>query len=57
MGNIILITEETGDINETLINLATLTGKITFSTRDFGRGTNFICRDRGVQANGGIHII
>ena len=48
MGNIILITEETGDINETLINLATLTGKITFSTRDFGRGTNFICRDRGV---------
>ena len=36
---------------------ATSSGNITFCTRDFGRGTNFICRDKAVLNNGGIHII
>ena len=31
-----------------MIRKATSTGNITFSTRDFGRGTNFVCRDKGV---------
>ena len=43
-----MITEENVDINEVMIRKATSAGNITFSTRDFGRGTNFVCRDKGV---------
>ena len=43
-----MITEETGEINEILFKRATTAGNITFSTRDFGRGTNFVCRDSDI---------
>ena len=43
-----MITDETKDINEVMIRKATSAGNITFSTHDFGRGTNFICRDKTV---------
>ena len=45
------------EINEAIIRKATTAGNITFSTRDFGRGTKFVCRDRRVIDNGGVHII
>ena len=39
------------------IKRATIAGKITLLTRALGRGTDFICYDRIVDANGGIHVI
>ncbi|CAF1144264.1 unnamed protein product [Adineta ricciae] len=34
-----------------------LRGKVTLLTRTFGRGTDFICRNQQVLANGGIHVL
>ncbi len=30
---------------------------ITLMTRSYGRGTDFVCRDQGLVASGGVHII
>ena len=42
---------------EMFIKRATSCGQITFLTRAFGRGTDFVCRDRNVISNGGVHVI
>jgi hypothetical protein len=54
----ILLTEETdvGD-KDRLIKQASSFEQITLSTRAFGRGTDFICRDANVKKNGGVHVI
>lgn len=36
---------------------ATYKNTLTLTTRSFGRGTDFICRDEAVEANGGVHVI
>ncbi|XP_065663342.1 uncharacterized protein LOC136085801 [Hydra vulgaris] len=58
--NIQIITEEVSESpkeKEMLIKRATISGQITFLTRAFGRGTDFICSDQNVIANGGVHVI
>lgn len=30
---------------------------MTLTTRSFGRGTDFICRDESVEKVGGVHVI
>ena len=57
LGKVQMMTEETTDIHEIVMRKATKSGNITFATRDFGRGTNFVCRDKGVLGNGGVHCI
>lgn len=42
---------------EIVIKRATTSGQITFLTRVFGRGTDFICRDHTVLNNRGVHVI
>ena len=53
------LTEEIEDPNEKekIVHLATQPGAITLSTPNFGRGTDFICRNKEVEANGGLHVI
>ena len=40
-----------------LVTLATLSGKVTLATRRFGRGVDFVCHDRRVNNNGGVHVL
>ncbi|CAF4036847.1 unnamed protein product [Rotaria magnacalcarata] len=42
---------------EKVIRCATLSGQITLFTRNFGIGTNFICYDKILEENGGVHVI
>jgi preprotein translocase subunit SecA len=42
---------------DNLIQTAASTGSITFSVREFGRGTDFKCFDDQLTANGGVHVI
>jgi preprotein translocase subunit SecA len=30
---------------------------VTFCTRGYGRGTDFICNDKNVNKEGGVHVI
>jgi len=39
------------------VSRATRQGQISFLTKTFGRGTDFVCRDKIVKANGGTHVI
>ena len=39
------------------IKRATSAGQITLLTRALGRGTDFVCYDQSVIANGGVHVI
>ncbi|XP_065663330.1 uncharacterized protein LOC136085791 [Hydra vulgaris] len=58
--NIQIITEEVSESpkeKEMLIKRATISGQITFLTRAFGRGTDFICHDQNVIANRGVHVV
>nr|XP_047141288.1 protein translocase subunit SecA-like [Hydra vulgaris] len=58
--NIQILTEEVSESpkeKEMIIKRATVLGQITFLTRAFGRGTDFVCRDKNVIANGGVHVI
>lgn len=53
-----ILTEDASSAEkDKIISCATLSGAITFLTRAFGRGTDFICRDLVVKANGGVHVI
>ncbi|CAF1088093.1 unnamed protein product [Didymodactylos carnosus] len=53
-----LITERvSAKERETYIKRAATDGKVTLLTRTFGRGTDFICRNQQVLANGGIHVL
>lgn len=50
-----IITEEVASSpkeKEMLIKRSTTSGQITFLTKSFGRGTDFICRDQNVINNG-----
>ncbi len=40
-----------------VISTSTSSGKITFFTKIFGRGTDFKVHDRIVSVNGGVHVI
>ena len=42
---------------ETAIRQAATTNNITLLTRDFGRGTDFICQDMELNRSGGVHVI
>ncbi|CAF4894014.1 unnamed protein product, partial [Rotaria sp. Silwood1] len=42
---------------ELCIKRAALEGRTTLLTRTFGRGTDFICRNQQLLANGGIHVL
>ncbi|CAF4051597.1 unnamed protein product [Adineta steineri] len=53
-----LITERvSAKDRETFVKRAATDGKVTLLTRTFGRGTDFICRNQQVLANGGIHVL
>ncbi|CAF1137415.1 unnamed protein product, partial [Didymodactylos carnosus] len=52
------LTEEASlEEKENRIKRATASDQITLLTRTFGRGTDFICHDQNVTANGGTHVI
>eukprot|EP00475_Leptophrys_vorax_P031010 TRINITY_DN4682_c0_g1_i4.p1 TRINITY_DN4682_c0_g1~~TRINITY_DN4682_c0_g1_i4.p1 ORF type:complete len:1758 (-),score=418.12 TRINITY_DN4682_c0_g1_i4:53-4783(-) len=40
-----------------IVKKATMVGRITLCTRDYGRGVDFACRDKRVTSNGGVHVI
>ncbi|CAL6089204.1 Helicase-related_protein [Hexamita inflata] len=40
-----------------IIQSAVAKGAVTFITKEFGRGTDFICYDKSIDNNGGIHVI
>ncbi len=53
-----ILTEQSSSVEkEVIIKAATSTGQVTFCTRIFGRGSNFICFDQIVNSNGGVHVI
>jgi hypothetical protein len=41
---------------ETIVRQAATKGSITLATREFGRGTDFVCYDKSLQAAGGMHV-
>jgi hypothetical protein len=52
------ITEETSDESKVgLVRQACTAGMITLLSREFGRGTDFVCYDSTVSDNGGLHVI
>ncbi|ETO04255.1 hypothetical protein RFI_33142, partial [Reticulomyxa filosa] len=56
--NAIIMTEEnTHEEKEYLVKRATGSGQVGLFTRAFGRGTDFVCLDPIVAANGGVHVI
>ncbi|CAF3975531.1 unnamed protein product [Rotaria sordida] len=42
---------------ELYVKRAATISKVTLLTRTFGRGTDFICRNQQLLANGGIHVL
>ncbi len=48
---------ETIEEKEEIVTNATYPRSVTFATPNFGRGTDFICRDIEVEMNGGLHVI
>jgi hypothetical protein len=42
---------------ELYVKRASTIGKVTLVTRTFGRGTDFICHNPDLLANGGIHVL
>ncbi|KAL7535461.1 hypothetical protein ACHAXR_006501 [Thalassiosira sp. AJA248-18] len=53
-----LLTEDMSSVEkEYIISKAATAGQLTLSTAVFGRGTDFFCKDEGVEKNGGVHII
>jgi preprotein translocase subunit SecA len=53
------LTEKIEDLNEKerIIFYATQPESITLATPNFGRGTDFICRNEEVENNYGLHVI
>lgn len=37
--------------------MAARSGELTLATRSFGRGTDFICKDRALEDAGGVHVL
>ena len=57
-GQVSILTEETLlSEKEAIIRQAATTGKITLMTKEFGRGTDFICYDNDLKTHGGPHVI
>ncbi|CAF4908972.1 unnamed protein product, partial [Rotaria sp. Silwood1] len=56
--SVVYLTEEASSPEkEIAIQGATKSDRITLFTKNFGRGTDFICYDPRVALNGGIHVI
>jgi len=54
----VLLTEELNESEkERAVKESTKVNAVTFATRIFGRGTDFVVRDKLVINSGGIHII
>ena len=53
----VLTEEANSQERETRVRRATSSGQITFLTKTFGRGTDFICHNEIVEKNGGVHVI
>ena len=51
------ILDESTAYKENLIRKATASRNITFCTRPFGRGVDFVCRDETTTQNGGVHVV
>ncbi len=52
------MTEKCSDAEKELaIANATFTRVVTLASPIFGRGIDFICRDRNIDKNGGVHVI
>jgi preprotein translocase subunit SecA len=53
-----LLTERlNGDEQRHMVRQAVSAGAITLTTKDFGRGTDFISLDPRVESSGGVHVI
>ena len=53
-----LMYEETAaSEKEGLVRQATAVHSLTLLTKEFGRGTDFVCYDEDLDSNGGIHVI
>lgn len=52
-----ITTDDPADLRSGLIRQAATAGNITLLTREFGRGTDFICYDSRLDASGGVHVI
>jgi preprotein translocase subunit SecA len=39
------------------VKRASTRGIVSFCTRGYGRGTDFICNDKNVNTEGGVHVI
>lgn len=42
---------------EAKTRLAAVSGTLTFATRHFGRGEDFVCHDEDMNCSGGVHVI
>jgi hypothetical protein len=56
LANVNKITESVENI-DFYVKKASLSGSVSFLTRVFGRGLDFVCRDDKVEAAGGVHVI
>lgn len=53
-----VITEKISTTDRDLyIRRSTTEGRVTLLTKTFGRGTDFMCRNKQVLANGGVHVL
>ncbi|CAF4737664.1 unnamed protein product, partial [Rotaria sp. Silwood2] len=56
--NVQIITEKVSTKERELcIKRAATEGRVSLLTRTFGRGTDFICQNQQVLANGGVHVL
>lgn len=54
----IRLDERTRDVNRASVVARAVSGPVsTILTRDFGRGTDFICHDNKIDKRGGVHVI
>jgi len=57
-GTMDIINSDTRKDNVSMkVRKATTTGNITLLTREHGRGLDFICHDKTVEQNGGLHVV
>ena len=53
----ILTEENNANEKDIIVKQATISGRVSLITKTFGRGTDFVCRDEKVIAQGGVHVI
>jgi preprotein translocase subunit SecA len=44
-------------LRESYVKRASTRGIVSLCTRGYGRGTDFICNDKNVNTEGGVHVI